>query len=106
MRLLRSGLEASFLLAVLFGSALFPGRLGYGIEPEEAVEDVVGVEEGQPTEQAYQCRNSEVVVQRLVDIELEHVVVQTLPLRLDVLTSSLTSARKGNARHAAMKRSR
>jgi hypothetical protein len=59
---------ASFLFAVLSGSALFLGRLSYGIEAKEAVEDVVDVEECQSTEQAYQCRNSQVVVQRLVYI--------------------------------------
>jgi hypothetical protein len=63
---LGSGLVASFLFAVLSGGALFPGRLSYGVESKEAVKDVVGVEECQSTEQTYQCRNSQVVVQRLV----------------------------------------
>lgn len=58
-------LVASLFLTVLFASA-FPGRLSYRIEPKEAVEDVVGEEECQSTEQAYQCRNSQEVVQRLV----------------------------------------
>jgi hypothetical protein len=48
-----SCLVASFLFAVLSGGALFPGRLGYGVEPEEAVEDPVCVEECQAAEQAY-----------------------------------------------------
>jgi hypothetical protein len=50
---LGSGFVASFLLAVLSGGALLPGRLGYGVEPEEAVEDPVCVEECQAAEQAY-----------------------------------------------------
>jgi hypothetical protein len=44
---------ASFLFAVLSSGALFPGRLGDGVEPEEAVEDPVCVEECQSAEQAY-----------------------------------------------------
>lgn len=89
-------------MAILSGSA-FPRRLSYGIEPQEAVEDVVGEEQCQSTEQADQCRNSQVVVQRLVYIQLD------MALRIHVcwpLTSNLTSARKGNARHATMKRSK
>jgi hypothetical protein len=73
---LGSSLVASLFLAVLSGSA-FLARLGYGVEPEEAVEDPVCVEKYQSAEQAYQCRNSEVVVQRLVQIELDAVVVHT-----------------------------
>jgi hypothetical protein len=53
MMRLASCLVASFLFAVLSGGALFPGRLGYGVEPEEAVEDPVCVEECQAAEQAY-----------------------------------------------------
>lgn len=62
---LGSGIVSSLFLPVLSGSA-FLARLGYGIEPEEAVEDPVCVEECQAAEHAYQCCNSEVVVQRLV----------------------------------------
>jgi len=62
---LGSCLVTSFLFAVLSDGAV-SRRLGHRIEPEEAMEDVVCAEECQSTEQAHQCRNSQVVVQRLV----------------------------------------
>jgi hypothetical protein len=74
MMRLGSCLVANFLFAVLSGGALFPGRPGYGVEPEEAVEDPVCVEECQSAEQAYQCCNSEVVVERLVEMELDMIL--------------------------------
>lgn len=61
---------SGFLLTVLLDGALF-GGLRCRVESQEAVEDIVDIEECQSTQEAYQCRDAHVVVQWLVQTELD-----------------------------------
>lgn len=51
----------SLLLSVLLDGSSF-GRLGFRVEAEESMEDAVYIEQNQPTQKAYQRRNTHVVV--------------------------------------------